>query len=434
MALVTSPEKIRVPIFPAGFPHPVQHEFLYDTHRFGWALGGIQSGKSQAGAVKSGTMALRAGEKSTGLVIAPTYGILRTATMFRFLQAWEPVVSSVNHSTFEARLGWGQTIYFRSATEPDNFRGITADWLWGDEVSYWSREAYQVALGRLAATGGPVIFTTTPNGYNFVYDIYSDTSARRADHAFFRFSSFDNPGADQEYLAVLESNMSPDMARQELYADFLAPGQGRVYADFRREIHVNERAEYDPKLPVYVGLDFGYRNPAALFEQVDATGLERQYDEYVERNIGTEHLGRTILERTADKQLECIYCDPAGDAQNPQTLMSEVFTLRQMGLPVRFTTRPRDRSKEAGEDRVRARLMRKDGTPAYLVHPRCVKTIAAHEGYMFDKDQDGKSPGRVGRKDGVHDHAMDARRYLVVNLFPVAPPSRMSATIPFVRL
>jgi hypothetical protein len=357
--------------------------------------------------------------------------------MLKFCDMWRPIIKSVNHSTFEVTLLRGERIYFRSATEPDNFRGVSAAWLWGDEVAFWSREAFDVALGRLVATGGPAFFTTTPNGFNFVYDIYASTRPEREDHGFHRWTSFDNPGADHAYLRAMQAQMSDDLAGQEIYAEFLAPGVGRVYPEFSRDEaggNVIPDLDVNPALPVYADLDFGYRNPAAHLVQVGASGDIYICREFVEKNIGLEELCDAIKSWPHAHLIEAIYCDPAGDAQNAQTLMSDVERMRALGFPMRYTTRPLDRGREAGEDRVRATLRWRDGSPRVFVSSRCPRTIEAFERYTFEKDRRGGIEGRVGMKDGTHDHPMDAFRYFVVNHFPVVSREVVGDEIPWVRV
>lgn len=413
---------------PESYPHEQQAAFIRDRHRFRWAFGGRQGGKTTLGADVAGLELYRAGRKDCPLlVVAPTYDMVRNASMSKFVQVWDQAITNVNKSDFEVSLAGGLRALFRSADNPDRIRGISASVLWGDEVAFWNRQAFEVSLGCLVATGGQALFTTTPNSYNFVYEIDTTQGPAREHHAFFRFSSLDNPGVDKQLVEAIMANMSPEMVEQEIYAGYCAPGRGRVFEQFKRRTHVRAIG-YDSRLPVFVALDFGYRNPAALFLQVTSSGEIHVFDEFIANNISTPALIEKLSTRPYSKLIETIYCDPAGDAQNVQTLMSDVFLLRQAGFSVSFSTKPRDRSREAGEDRVRAALCWKDGSPRAFIDPKCERFIRSLEGYQFPKNG-----GRAGEKDGIHDHAADAFRYFVVNHFPIAGKVEVFDSIPWAR-
>lgn len=66
--------------------------------------------------------------------------------------------------------------------------------------------------------------------------------------------------------------MSPSEIQTDLLRNWLASSGVRVYDEFREEIHVSkEPLEYDPDLPLHVGLDFGL-SPAAAICQLSAFG------------------------------------------------------------------------------------------------------------------------------------------------------------------
>lgn len=64
--------------------------------------------------------------------------------------------------------------------------------------------------------------------------------------------------------------MTKEVFDQEFKGEFTALA-GRVYSDFSRQSHVGN-FPYNPMLPVFLGVDFGYRMPAVIFFQTGKIG------------------------------------------------------------------------------------------------------------------------------------------------------------------
>ena len=112
-----------------------------------------------------------------------------------------------------------------------------------------------------------MIFITTPQGYDWVYNLYA-LGKDDKDWYSTQLPSWINQHEfpDGKYdKAILERkrNMSPELFDQEFAAQFTSLS-GRVYP-FRDE-DVGD-FPYDPKLPTYCSIDFGYRMPAVLWLQ-----------------------------------------------------------------------------------------------------------------------------------------------------------------------
>lgn len=183
-----------------------------------------------------------------------------------------------------------------------------------------------------------------------------------------------------------------------------------VYPNFDPDRHVQPTAGQTGTL--IGGMDFGLRSPLVMLwarlegEAGDASPAGQRLhvvDEYVEEGLTLEQHLAAIARRGHDAPT-WVGVDPAGRQRNSHSGLSDIDVLRAHGHRVRA-----QRSKlEEGIERVRRRLDR--GT--LLIHPRCVKLIAALRGYHFDVER----PHRTEPvKDGP-DHACDALRYMIVNL------------------
>ncbi len=180
-----------------------------------------------------------------------------------------------------------------------------------------------------------------------------------------------------------------------------------VFPEFSRARHV---VHTDPPKDAthLAGMDFGFRAPTVvLFACLTPDDTLHIVDMY----SATE----TILDRHADAILDSPYpnpewiaVDPAGRQRNDQTGISAVALLAQRGL----TVRSRPSSINMGISALRARLDPASGPPRLTIHPRCADLIAALERYHYPRNQ---PLATTPAKDGP-DHAIDALRYLVVNL------------------
>jgi hypothetical protein len=198
-----------------------------------------------------------------------------------------------------------------------------------------------------------------------------------------------------------------------------------VLPEFKPELHVfgqgegawSEPAEdvlatrpVAPERMIVAGMDFGFRAPTViLWGEVMSDGTLRILDERVERESKLEEHIHAIT--SGQRKLpQWIGVDPAGRQRNDQTGVSNVAKLRQAGLVVKS----RAMSVFDGLNLIRRRLSpaHAPGEPTLMVHARCVKLIESLTRYRYSSE---KPESLEPIKDG-NDHAVDALRYLVVNL------------------
>ncbi len=105
-------------------------------------------------------------------VVAPTYSNLQEAqrNLLEILYGFPGLVEGQNKALHEIYLAGDRMIQCRSAAEPSNLRGPNVDFMWLDEAAFMSEEAFHIARERLMATGGRMIFTTTPDDRNWIWN------------------------------------------------------------------------------------------------------------------------------------------------------------------------------------------------------------------------------------------------------------------------
>jgi hypothetical protein len=185
-----------------------------------------------------------------------------------------------------------------------------------------------------------------------------------------------------------------------------------VFAEFDPAIHVRP-VDYDPNLPLYRTLDFGFVNPfVCLWVQVDDGGVVRVIDEYVRSRATIDVHAKELKARTPcpEEQVTATYCDPAGAGQSDVTGTSVIRELKSLGIMVKY----RRSTILEGIELIRRAIRSGDGGSTLLISPRCPRLIEALQCYHYPDDTRAACT-ELPFKDGVHDHPIDALRYFFIH-------------------
>ena len=221
-----------------------QGDFVADDHRYVLFLGGIGSGKTTGGAIRS-LRFLHPG--SLGLVIAPTFRMLRDSTWRTSLEIWRGL--GIAEQVFRGdelsvRFANGAEALFRSAEDPERLRGPNASWCWIDEGALCHPDTWPIAIGRLRQQGraGSAWVTTTPKPHNVARGGVNWTrrvfvSEATDETACYTAATASNPFLPHAYVVSLRSQYTHRQARQELDAEYLldTPGALFTYDMIRRQ-------------------------------------------------------------------------------------------------------------------------------------------------------------------------------------------------------
>lgn len=181
-------------------------------------MGGRGSGKTRGGAIE----ALRTPRGTNAMVIAPTYQMLRDGAIRTLLELTRAggIYVDYNKSEKDLTLLGNRIIHFRSAEYPNRIRGNNMGFLWFDELAYCKADIWTTALGTLRESPRRVIATTTPNGKDFVYEIFHRDTER---YAIINSTTMDNIFIDADYVRDLRENMTEEQFRQEGLGQFIDP-------------------------------------------------------------------------------------------------------------------------------------------------------------------------------------------------------------------
>jgi phage terminase large subunit-like protein len=233
-----------------------QCDFVDDPHPFVLFVGGVGAGKTYAGAARALLRRFGVAKPSLGLVVSPSYPMLRDATWRTALDVWAPLIERVVGNEMRLVLKTGDEVIFRSADDPERLRGPNAAWAWIDEAALCHPSTWPITIGRLRQHGvlGEAWLTTTPKGMNWVYEVFFVSATEQT--AVHRAATSANPFVDGAFVDSLRSQYTGDFARQELEAEFIADLAGALI-EWRWLDEARSRpAAYRPDGgPVVAGLD-----------------------------------------------------------------------------------------------------------------------------------------------------------------------------------
>jgi len=408
-------------------PHAGQLALHYPEKkgcRFQVVVCGRRFGKTWASAMEATYVASQPNKRIW--VVGMSY---RKARLI-FREIWQRMVIGHGEDVEKAsekdmyiRFKWGTTVEGMSADNADSLVGEGLDLLIIDEVAKMNKKIWDMYLSpTVAGRKGKVIFITTPEGRNWIYDLFKlgATDELWESHTSPSWvNQYEFPkGLEDPAIIERKRNMSRELFGQEFGAEF-SVFEGKVW-DFNRELDVGD-FPYDPDLPTYCSIDFGFRMPAILFIQTywdDSREHIRIFDSILhKKNIKTEDLIKMI--KTKGYPIMSFYGDPAGSNVQGQSGAGDMEIFRRSGIKVISTRNRTSRNIVASVAYTRGFFESADGIRRVHVDKKCVDVIEDFEEYRYPESEDGKPVKEEPVKDGHHDHGNDAFRYFIINRFPM---------------
>ena len=166
------------------------------------------------------------------------------------------------------------------ANNPESsFVGGTYSFLWFDEIDKVSPQAYLLAKGRISAEPGIITYTSSPRGFNHVYEDWKDLYATTPriigeidtpmgkrpgcevftldDRMLIRATTYSNTDLSDSYLRGLERSYSDRLLEQEFYSARIALTSGKAYPCFDITLHASDKiTRPDKKEQIYCFKDY----------------------------------------------------------------------------------------------------------------------------------------------------------------------------------
>ena len=418
--------------------HPTPQQLAYHNSkaRFRVVLMGRRSGKSWSAAHEILPWLLT--PKTRGWIVGPNYSlankIAREVKRVIMTQLQLPIESKkeISGDLYYMKLaGLNSELSVKSAENADSLIGDGVDYLIIDEAALIPRSTFEMYLRpTLADRQGWCLFTSTPRGFNYLHKLYEyGQSEEHPEWESWTFPSTLSPYFKDD-VEELKRTLTKETFNQEILCQFQSYA-GKVYP-MDRNIHVRETVKYDPQLPVYVGLDFGYRHSAAVIVQLHKRTNNfadvHQIDELSLKNTKTDDFAKAL--KKLRYEYTGIWGDPAGSGTNLQSGISDIAVFKKHGLRVNIRRDAITRNVVSGVSHVRRWFEDANGDPHIFIHPKCKESIQAYENYHYPEHKENSALRHEPLKDGKFDHHCDSLRFLLTNLFPMR--SRTAGVIDYV--
>lgn len=399
-------------------PLPSQRRFHISAARFKGFSGPIGCGKSQALCHEAIRLSYL-NPRRQGLVGAPTYPMLRDATLTSFLEILEandlPYELNKSESVLLMK-DTGSRIYFRAVDDFERLRGTNLAWFGLDELTYTAEEAWLRLEGRLRDPQASRLCgfaVWTPKGFDWVYrrfirdrvDGYEVVLAKPYENRYVLDKIPD-------FYERLRSSYDPKFFEQEVLGEYLNVQAGVVYQGFNRARNV-KLVDPDAGLPLFWALDFNVDPMSSIVAQKEGEEV-RVLDEIILSRASTVEACEEFHARYPNHQAGVvIYGDASG--QRLQTagttdyqIIREYFR-RTAYRNVKFRVPASNPSVRERVALVNAKLFSANQEASLFVHPRCKGLIVDFEEVTFKPD----SSVIDKEKDSKRTHLSDALGYLI---------------------
>jgi len=400
---------------------PLEHQadLHTDRARFRLVMGGRRSGKSKS-AIQEMIAHCLTSPSALAWWVAPTYTEAREVGFTEFMEHYtvlEPAIRTKHEGTMHIEFLNGSKLYFKGADRRDSLRGRGLTFLVVDEAAFINRDTWQKVLRpALSDKKGRGLLLTTPNGRNWIFDLY--TAAVAAGWSTYHWPSYVNPLITEAELDEAKATLSESDFRQEYLGEFVTKA-GAVYSDFSEDNVIEDFNTDDETLTFYLAADFGYANPSSIL-LIAVSGNEDKvvvFDEIYRSRMSMDEMSVEIMQMLYNNGLkrtniEAMYTDPAGNAAELTSGVSPVDVLRRD-----FTVVNKGTEIPPGLQLVRAFVCNAMGERRLFVTRNCKDLIRSMYGYTYADNTTTDEIKEEPLKDGKHDHACDALRYFFVNAF-----------------
>ncbi|HUS05325.1 MAG TPA: terminase family protein [Bryobacteraceae bacterium] len=398
---------------------PSQARFHNSEARFKGYSGSIGSGKSQALCQEAIKLSYVNGGR-TGLIGAPTYPMLRDATLPTLLHILDenglPYELSKAESVIRMK-DTGSRILLRAVEEYDRLRGTNLAWFGIDELSYTQEESWLRLEGRLRdpkATQLRGFAVWTPKGFDWVYSRFIANPV--AGYAVIQAEPFENRfilDKVPDFYERLKASYDDKFFRQEVLGEYLSANSGLVYNQFNKIRHVDEEVRVNQSLPLLWALDFNVNPMSSIIAQVQGTEVAVLDEIVIPRASTTEACDEFLRKFPRHAGGLVVYGDASGNSMKTSgttdyDIMRGYFrNTHYARIDYRVP-----RANPAVRERiltVNGRLQSAAGTSSLKVSPLCKNLILDFEQVMYKPD----TAVIDKEKDSKRTHVSDALGYLL---------------------
>ena len=388
--------------------HPKQYDFYNFTTKYGFAISGLQSGKTH---VLCYWIRKKIYEfpQGIGIIVAPTYKVLQQSTLLKLFTLFPQFRPWYSENAGELRLPSGGIVFVRSADNPNTIEGITANWIAFDEGGQCSSHTWQVLRGRCSATGGQIATTTTPYALNWLYtEVYLPwKEGKDKDISVFTWKSIDSPHFDKEFADSEKTRMPAEEYARRYMGEFTKL-TGLVF-DISKDLIIDPKDILAHSTIRIIGVDWGFQDPAAIVViYVVGSGNNAIYyiaDEWRQSHRINSEIIQVLKNKVAEHRATMLFCDSAEP--------DRIEECRRVNLPVYESNKDVKGGISFVQELIRSRRL--------FVFNNCREFLAEADLYSYPESKELKESTNLPMK--WMDHCMDAMRYAIFSYKPLGPKS-----------
>lgn len=307
-------------------------------------------------------------------------------------------------------------IYYCGAVNYDSsFRGPNVAWIWADECDYYKREAWETMLGRLRVAPELLRATSSPKGFNHIWDYFYDNKEALVLNA----PTWENMGLSKQYVRNLKKVYSPSLFEQEVGGKRLNVKVGKVFDEFDRHKHVKECRHLlrdEDQLRFFTDYNISNYCGVYMFMRPDEDGVDHIYmigEEHLKFK-GSEVMAATVKSKYPDRPL-IVIGDSTGNTKRDVAITKTNYKhFEDAGL---LTEKFRNPSVDARNICANSRFYHCRVT----VDPSCPNLIRDLELLSWKEDGSG-----VDKSDITISHSSDAGTYGIWYYLPIKADKKKS--------
>lgn len=374
------------------------------THRWNVKCGATGSGKSF---LDFYLIAKRICEcKGQGLIVL--IGNTRSTLNRNILEPMRNIYNDTNHEVIGNIINdgtckmFGKKVFCFGADKVNSvqkIQGATIEYAYGDEVTTWAQEVFEMLKSRLRCPNSCFDGTCNPDSPNHWFKQFLDSDA---DIYQQHYTIYDNPFLPAEFVTALETEYKGSVYFKRFILGEWAIAQGLVYSMFTDDNIFDGAIPYNDRCRYHLAIDYGSMNPFAIgLMEMDINGRVRMIKEkrYSGRETGVvvdnEKYYQMILDIAEGYVIDGIVIDPSATGMKA--------TIKKYGM---FTILDGNNDVLQGIQEVTKYINAK----YFKIHSSCTETKKEFEAYAWDD----KAVEDTVIKES--DHFCDLIRYYIMTV------------------
>ena len=399
-------------------PFDIQEEFLLDEHRVRCLFAAKRGGKSEAAYVDT----IMKGVNKVGYIdngrdpylmaiVAPTQDMLTKLVWPKFMQFAAHLCKRFVQKPDIFEFKNGSVIYGISAEKINRMEGLKLYHVHLTEAFQMKQIALLESMARTVDTKGSITIDGSlgPQLINpkqhWLYETFKEKSF--PDAKIWEWTTLENPHIDPEEIERQKEFLDPITFRSMYEINWDTIPLNAVYHEFSDD-NIMQSYTYNPALPTYVAIDWGWAHPAAVgFFQYDRTkDTVYLFDEIIQSKLLLEKMYDQIMAKPYKINNYC--CDIAGNQEREQIGISNINVFKSKGIHLKH----RRTAINYGIPIVRSYIKNSKGQVKFYVSANCKKSIDGLRQYRYNEKDGIIQNENPVKKD---DDAVDMLRYFFVN-------------------